>query len=162
VTRLAFIDREKAYYNVAALCRLLRASRSGFYVWRSRPPSALAVAVAVAVADEVLIAQIRTTCDDSRQVYGAPRIHAELADADVRVGRKRVARLVRQAEIVGCHRRKRVNFASPDHPNRSAATTVGRRHWRRSLRPLPRTSGAAARNAVDGAPGTLPSAYVSV
>jgi putative transposase len=89
------------YYDVAVLCRLLKVSRSGFYAWLSRPPSARAVAY------KVLTVQIRTAFDDNRRVYGAPRIHAELADAGVQVGRKRVARLLRRAEIVGCHRRKR-------------------------------------------------------
>jgi putative transposase len=100
VTRFAFIDREKAHHDVAALCRLLKVSRSGFYAWRSRPRSARAL------ADEVLTEQIRTAYDDNRRVYGAPRIHAELTEAGVQVGRKRVARLMRVAEIVGCHRRK--------------------------------------------------------
>ncbi|GAA5649179.1 IS3 family transposase [Geodermatophilus obscurus] len=80
MTRFAFIDREKTYHDVAALCRLLKVSRSGFYAWLSRPPSPRAV------ADEVLTVQIRTVFDENRRVYGAPRIHAELSDAGVRVG----------------------------------------------------------------------------
>ena len=67
MTRFAFIDREKAHHDVAALCRLLKVSRSGFYAWLSRPPSARAV------ADEVLSVQIRAAYDDNRRVYGAPR-----------------------------------------------------------------------------------------
>ena len=101
MTRFAFIDREKAHHDVTVLCRLLKVSRSGYYAWRSRPASARTV------ADEVLTTQIRTAFEDNRRIYGAPRIHAELADAGVNVGRKRVARLMRAAEIVGCHRRKR-------------------------------------------------------
>ncbi len=77
-----------AHHDIAVLCRLLKVSRSGFYAWLSRPPSARAV------ADEVLTVQIRTAFEDNRKVYGAPRIHAELADAGVRVGRERVARLI--------------------------------------------------------------------
>ena len=70
---------------VTALCRLLKVSRSDFYAWLSRTPSARAV------ANAVLTTQIRTAFDDNRQLYGAPRIHAELAEAGVQVGRKRVA-----------------------------------------------------------------------
>jgi putative transposase len=115
VTRFAFMDRERAHHDVAALCRLLKVSRSGFYAWSSRPPSARAL------ADEVLTVQIRTAFDDNRRVYGAPRIHAELAGAGVRVGRKRVARLMRQAEIVGCHRRKRPFSTTRQDPRAEAA-----------------------------------------
>jgi putative transposase len=115
VTRFAFIDREKAHHDVAALCRLLKVSRSGFYAWLSRPPSARAL------ADEVLTVQIRAAFDDNRRVYGAPRIHAELADAGVQVGRKRVARLMRQAELVGCHRRKRSFSITRADPRAEAA-----------------------------------------
>jgi putative transposase len=101
VTRFAFVDRERASYDVAVLCRLLRVSRAGFYAWASRPPSTRAV------VDQVLTTQIRTVFETNRKVYGSPRIHAELAEVGVRVGRKRVARLMRAAGIEGCHRRKR-------------------------------------------------------
>ena len=42
----------------------------------------------------------------SRGTYGAPRIHAELAETGIRCGRKRVARLMRTAGLEGCHRRR--------------------------------------------------------
>lgn len=115
MTRFAFIDREKAFYDLTVLCRLLKVSRSGFYAWLRRPPSPRAV------ADQVLTEQIRAAYDDNRQVYGSPRIHAELADAGVRVGKKRVARLMRKAEIVGCHRRKRSFSITKQNPKAEAA-----------------------------------------
>ena len=87
MTRFAFVDRERALYDVTVLCSLLKVSRSGFYAWTRRPPSARAV------ADAVLTEQIRSAFDDNRKVYRSPRIHAELADVGVHVGRKRVARL---------------------------------------------------------------------
>jgi putative transposase len=101
VTRFAFIDREKAHHDVRTLCRLLGVSPSGFYAWRGRPASARAL------ADEVLTEQVRAAYAANREVYGAPRIHAELADLGIRVGRKRVARLMRAAGLQGCHRRRR-------------------------------------------------------
>jgi len=115
VTRFAFIDREKALYDLTVLCRLLKVSRSGFYAWLRRPPSPRAV------ADQVLTEQIRAAYDDNRQVYGSPRIHAELADAGVRVGKKRIARLMRKAQIVGCHRRKRSFSITKQNPKAEAA-----------------------------------------
>ncbi len=101
MTRFAFIDRQKALYDVTVLCSLLRVSRSGFYAWLSRPKSPRAL------ADEVLTEQIREAFNSNRKADGSPRIHTELADDSVHVGRKRVARLMRAADIVGCHRRKR-------------------------------------------------------
>jgi len=90
-------------------------SRSGFYAWLRRPLSARAI------VDQVLTEQIRDAFDDNRQVYGSPRVHAELADAGVRVGKKRVARLMRKAEVVGCHRRKRSFSITKQNPKAEAA-----------------------------------------
>ena len=115
MTRFAFVGREKALYNVTVLCRLLKVSRSGFYAWLSRPKSPRAL------ADEVLTEQIQTAFDANRKVYGSPRIHTELADDGVHVGRKRVARLMRAADIVGCHRRKRSFSITKQDPKATAA-----------------------------------------
>lgn len=115
MTRFAFVDREKALYAVATLCELLKVSRAGYYAWVSRPPSRREV------ADGVLTAQIQGAFDANRKVYGSPRIHAELIDADVHVGRKRIARLMRAAGIVGCHRRKHKLGTTKQNPNAAAA-----------------------------------------
>jgi putative transposase len=115
VTRFAFVDQEKALFDVTVLCRLLKVSRSGFYAWLARPKSDHEL------ADEVLSAQIAKAFTDNRSVYGSPRIHAELADLGVRVSRKRIARLMRQAQIVGCHRRKRSFSITEQNPTAQAA-----------------------------------------
>ncbi len=83
-------------------CRVLRVSRSGYYEWLSRAPSARRV------ADEQLTATIGIVHAASRGTYGAPRVHAELRlGLGVACGRKRVARLMRTAGLAGvCHRRK--------------------------------------------------------
>jgi putative transposase len=82
------------------LCRLLGVSRSGYYAWRQRPPSARAQ------RDEGLGRQIRAIHEQSRGTYGTPRIWAELRHVGVACSRKRVARLLRLAGLQGCHRRK--------------------------------------------------------
>ncbi len=115
MTRFAFIDRQKALYDVTVLCRLLKVSRSGFYAWLSRPKSPRAL------SDEVLTEQIRGAFEANRNVYGSPRIHTELADGGVHVGRKRVARLMKAADIVGCHRRKRSFSITKQDPKAQAA-----------------------------------------
>ena len=69
-----FIETEKAHFPVAFLCRALGVSTSGYYAWRKRPPSARAV------VDAALTTSIRQIHASSRGTYGAPRIHAELAE----------------------------------------------------------------------------------
>lgn len=87
---------------VAVACRSLGVSRAGYYEWTVRPASARAV------RDAELTAVIVRAHYDSRGTYGAPRLHAELRHGHgIRVGRKRVARLMRTAQITGIsHRRK--------------------------------------------------------
>src|SRR4051812_12980376 len=83
-------------------CRLLGVSRSGYYSWAANAPSERAL------TDAWLTEQIRRIHTAHRGVYGAPRIHADLRLAHgVRVSRKRVERLMRQAAISGLVRRKR-------------------------------------------------------
>jgi putative transposase len=82
------------------MCRLLGVSASGFYAWDERPPSRRAL------EDIALSAKIHAIHRGSRECYGVPRIHAELADDyDVHVGKKRVARLMRAAGLRGVMRR---------------------------------------------------------
>jgi transposase InsO family protein len=89
-------------FPVAVTCRVLGLPRSTFYDAVARPPSARAVEDARLTA---LILEVHT---DSRSTYGSPRVHAELRlGLGLAVGRKRVARLMRDASIQGvCHRRK--------------------------------------------------------
>jgi putative transposase len=100
--RFAFVAREQAHHAVALLCRVLGVSPSGYDAWRKREPSARAP------QDLVLTARMQVLHQQSRQTYGAPRIHADLRAGGVRCGRKRVARLMGAAGLVGCHRRRSV------------------------------------------------------
>lgn len=95
------IEEQKAAFAVRMMCRLLEVSASGFYEWRSRGPSAREL------ADQALTERIREIHVESRQTYGAPRIHAELCFEGTRVGKKRVARLMRQAGVSGLFKVKR-------------------------------------------------------
>jgi transposase InsO family protein len=109
---------------VAVACRVLGISRSGFYEAAGRSPSPRAV------ADEQLSATITQIRQASRATYGAPRVHAELRlGLGIRCGRKRVARLMRHAGLVGvCHRRKRRGTGRRLHRTRTwcAATSPQR------------------------------------
>jgi putative transposase len=90
----------QATHALATMCRILGVSASGYHAWRHRGPSARTH------TDQGLLAQIRTCHRQSRGTYGAPRIHRDLRAAGVRVGRKRVARLLTQAGLRGVSRRK--------------------------------------------------------
>src|SRR2546429_9753709 len=84
------------------MCRVLGVSRTGFHNWERRAPSDRAL------QDAWLTEKIKRIHEQSRGVYGAPRIHAELRlEHEVRVGRKRVARLMKAAGISGVTPRKR-------------------------------------------------------
>jgi putative transposase len=84
-------------------------STAGYYAWKQRPPSQRAV------ADGRLSKLIHQIHAGSRGTYGAPRVHAELADEhDVRCGRKRVARLMRMAKLRGVCRRRRFKTTRRD------------------------------------------------
>ena len=97
-----FISAEKARTPVSTCCELLGVSRSGFYDWLRRAPSDRAL------SDAWLTETINATHQANRGVYGARRIHAELRLAQgVRVGRKRVERLMRQAGISGLVKRRK-------------------------------------------------------
>jgi len=90
----------RAAHSIATMCRVLDVSASGYYAWHARSPSARGQ------SDERLTERIRTIHTRSRGTYGVPRIHAELAATGTRVGRKRVARLMRAAGLRGVSRRK--------------------------------------------------------
>ena len=96
------IAAEQADYPIGLLCQVLGVSRSGFYAWSTRAPSDRQL------TDAWLTEQIREIHAENREVYGAPRIHAELRLArGVRVGRKRVERLMKDAGISGLVAKKR-------------------------------------------------------
>ncbi len=94
-------SKEKANYPVAVLCRMLGVSKSGYYAWRSRPPSERRR------QDALLTEKIRQIHSRSRETYGYPRVHAELRSLGIGCGRRRVARLMRAAGLRGCMRGKK-------------------------------------------------------
>lgn len=95
-----FVEQKKAAFPVAVLCEVLGVSRSGLYAWRRRRPSARQL------EDTRLVAEIRRVHAATRQIYGAPRVHAELRDDGWVIGENRVARLMRSHGIQGCSGRR--------------------------------------------------------
>ena len=102
------------------MCRVLGVSPSGFYARLKRPPSARAH------IDAELSERITEIHRRSHGTYGAPRIHAELKAQGIRVGRKRVARLMREAGLHGASRRKWITTTVRDRSARPAPDLVNR------------------------------------
>jgi putative transposase len=94
------MSANQATFPISVMARVLGVSKAGFYAWRRRPPSARAR------TDAALLKRIRTVHASSRETYGAPRVHAELRAGGERHGRKRIARLMRDAGLVGASRRR--------------------------------------------------------
>ena len=90
-----FVAAEKANHPISLLCRVLGVSRSGFHAWERRPPSDRDL------ADAWLVERIREIHAESRETYGARRVHRALRHRGVRVGRKRVERLMRLRGLSG-------------------------------------------------------------
>ena len=120
MTAYEFVEREKGQHTVVRLCRVLGVSPSGYWAWRKRVPSARAQ------ADAQLTERISAIHQASRSTYGAPRIHAELLTVGMHCGRKRVARLMRQAGLVGCHRLRPVQTTQRDPAAEPAPDLVQR------------------------------------
>jgi putative transposase len=110
----------QAVFPIALMCGVFGVSRSGFYAWRDRRPSARRV------ADDALSLRVATAHERSGGTYGAPRVHADLAAEGVRVGRKRVERLMKQAGLAGVSRRRSPRTTIRDARVRPASDLVDR------------------------------------
>ena len=110
--RYRFVAAERATFPVRMLCRLVGVAASGFYAWLRRRPGRRAG------EDAGLAGRIAAIFEASRRTYGSPRIHAELREDGVRIGRGRVARLMRRGGLTAARRRRvpRTTDSRHDHP----------------------------------------------
>ena len=116
------MSTNQASFPVVTMARVLGVSTAGYYAWRERPPSAHAQ------VDTALLTRVRTIHATSRQLYGAPRVHAQLHADGERHGRKRIARLMRAAGLVGaCHRGNGPTTTRRDQDARPAPDLVDRK-----------------------------------
>jgi len=113
--KFAFIATEKASYPIAALCKVLDVSRSGFYDWFSRKPSARTS------QDAKLEVRIAAIFERSGRRYGCPKVHAELRAEGFRVSRKRVARLM---SALGLKSRRKRRFKATTDSNHDLAVAA--------------------------------------
>jgi putative transposase len=121
--KYAAIDRSKDAFPVARLCETLGVSESGYYAWSKREPSTRTV------ENRCLRDQIVHIWHQVQGIYGAPRIHAELLAQGMRVGRNRVAKLMREAGIQGKSPRKRRPRTTQADPTHAVAPNVLDRHF---------------------------------
>jgi putative transposase len=138
------MSANQAVFPIAVMARVLGVSEAGYYAWRQRPASAHAV------ADEQLLKRVRTIHASSRETYGVPRVHAELRAGGETHGRKRIARLMRTAGLVGASRRRTVVTTTrrdrdarpaPDLVDRDFAATAPNQLWVADITFVPTATG---------------------
>jgi putative transposase len=115
-----FIRGNVADFPIQLMCAVLEVSRSGYYAWISRAKSARAA------ADRALAAEIRASHEASRGRYGSRRVHAELRAHGRRIGRKRVARLMRGMGLAARRRRRFRRTTDSAHAFPVAPNLLGR------------------------------------
>jgi len=103
------------------MCRVLEVTRSGFYAWLKREPSARAR------KEERLRVEVRAIHRWSRGRYGSPRIHAELQARGERVGRRRIARVMRHEGLKGKKRRRYRTTTNSEHAYPVAPNVLNRK-----------------------------------
>ena len=118
------MSANQAEFPVLVMARVLGVSKAGYYAWLQRPPSARAQ------ADAVLLQRIRTIHASSRQTYGAPRVHAALRAQGERHSRKRIARLMREAGLIGASRRRGGPVTTRRQIAHRPAADLVQRHFR--------------------------------
>jgi transposase InsO family protein len=118
--KFVFIAAEKALYPVRMLCTVLEVSRSGFYAWVDRPTPLKTT------ADARLLLEIRAALVRGRGAYGSPRIHRELRARGIRVGKKRIERLMRENGLVARQKRRFVHTTDSRHEHPIAPNLLDR------------------------------------
>ena len=138
------MSANQATFPIATMARVLGVSEAGYHAWRKRPPSKKQE------ADTTLLKRVRTIHASSRETYGAPRVHAELLAGGERHGRKRIARLMREAGLVGASRRRggvtttrrdREARPAPDLVDRKFASVGPNQLWVADITFVPTASG---------------------
>ena len=121
--RFRFVARERASFPVRTLGRVVGAAARGVYAWLRRGPGP----DRREGADRGLAARVGAIFAASRGTYGSPRVHAELRARGVRVGRRRVERLMREGGLSATVRRRAPRTTDSRHGHPVAPNLLGRR-----------------------------------
>jgi putative transposase len=138
-----FIEQHKQEFSVVVMCRVLDVSESGFYAWRKR------LTCQRYREDAQLTQEIHQVFDQHQGRYGSPRIYWELKEQGRKISRKRVARLMREAELFAKRKRRRALTTSRDitHPvapnvlNREFTAKAPNTKWVTDITYIPTTQG---------------------
>jgi|SRR5579859_6045474 len=138
-----FIEQHKQRFPIVVMCHVLEVAESGFYAWRRRP-------ICRRQREDALLTQeIEQVFTSHQGRYGSPRIHRELRDQGRSHSRKRVARLMREAELAALRKRRRALTTKRDetHPiapnllNREFTATEPNKKWVTDITYIPTKQG---------------------
>jgi putative transposase len=118
--KFVFVAAEKALYPIGLLCEVLGVTRSGYYAWVDRSASRKTV------ADAQLLVEIKAAMKRGRGAYGSPRIHRELRAHGVRVGKKRIERLMRENDLEARQKRRFMRTTDSRHGHPIAPNVLDR------------------------------------
>ena len=104
-----FIEKSRTRYSVKQLCEVMGIRRSSYYAWKKRETSKREQ------KNQVLVELIYKIYKLSRKTYGYPRVYAQLRKDGVECNRKRIARLMRQEELQGHRKRRKVYTTDSKH-----------------------------------------------
>jgi putative transposase len=116
--RYEFVAAQAGEHAITRMCQVLDVGRSGYYAWRNREPSGREK------SNQELVEQIQAVHQNSRQLYGSPRIHAALRSKGVVCGKNRVARLMQLHRIVGKKPKRRFPVTTRRRPGALAAPNL--------------------------------------
>jgi transposase InsO family protein len=110
--KFRLIDASKAELPISRMCDLLQVSPSGYYAWKKRKPSRRQL------DDMIYLAHIRGHFALSNETYGYPRMHVELVEQGLCIGKHRVARLMRDNGLKAVQKRrfKKTTDSNHHHP----------------------------------------------
>jgi len=121
--KFAFIQAQKAQFPVEMMCNHLGVSRSGYYAFCHRRPSARRQ------QDQQLSAKIQAIHQHSRGTYGRPRVHAALRSQGIKTSAKRVQRLMKHQGLQARRPRRYRHTTDSRHSMPVAANVLARAFW---------------------------------
>jgi len=119
--RYAFIDARKAQYPVSRMCSVLSVSQSGYHAWKRRALSFRRR------HDLVLSARVQMAFNLSHETYGSPRMVHELREQGFVVGRRRIARLMRESGLQARQKRRFTRTTDSAHALSIAPNLIAQR-----------------------------------